>query len=208
MPKRFTDTDKWKKPFIRGLQAPYKLLWFYILDDCDHAGIWHVDQEIAEIRIGEKLDLAKAIELFGDKVKVFDKGYKWFIPDFIKFQYGELREDNRAHRAVFGSLNKYDLSVAHKPLTEGLEAPMDKEQEKEKEGGVGENKVPPSIELVKKYCLERKNSVDVDKWMNFYQSKGWMIGKTKMKDWKAAIRTWERSGASQQVESSKTNEKL
>jgi hypothetical protein len=52
--------------------------------------------------------------------------------------------------------------------------------------------IPPSIEEVTFYCNERSNSVDVNKWYDFYTSKGWMIGKNKMKDWKAAIRTWEK----------------
>ncbi len=43
MSKRFADTDKYKKPFIRNLPAAYKLLWDYICLDCDHAGIWQVD---------------------------------------------------------------------------------------------------------------------------------------------------------------------
>lgn len=49
----------------------------------------------------------------------------------------------------------------------------------------------PSLEEVKAYCLERKNEVDPQKWLDHYTAKGWMIGKNKMKDWKAAIRTWE-----------------
>ena len=47
MAKRFTDTDKWKKGFIRNLPAKYKLLWLYILDDCNHAGVWETDFEVA-----------------------------------------------------------------------------------------------------------------------------------------------------------------
>lgn len=50
---------------------------------------------------------------------------------------------------------------------------------------------PPTIEEVKEYCLERNNDVDANKWHDFYSSKGWMVGKNKMKDWKAAVRTWE-----------------
>ena len=66
MAKRFTDTDKWKKPFIRGLQGAYKLLWDYINHDCDHAGIWIVDIEIAQTYIGKelKIDHKKALEIF------------------------------------------------------------------------------------------------------------------------------------------------
>lgn len=54
------------------------------------------------------------------------------------------------------------------------------------------NFVPPSLEEVKTYCLERKNGIDPEHFITFYQSKGWMIGKNKMKDWKAAVRTWEQ----------------
>jgi len=50
---------------------------------------------------------------------------------------------------------------------------------------------PPTIEQVKEYCKERNNNVNADHWLNFYEAKGWMIGKNKMKDWKAAVRTWE-----------------
>ena len=51
---------------------------------------------------------------------------------------------------------------------------------------------PPSVEEVKQYCNERKNSVDPESFVDFYSSKGWMVGKNKMKDWKAAVRTWEQ----------------
>lgn len=53
--------------------------------------------------------------------------------------------------------------------------------------------IPPTIEDVHNYCLERKNKVDPEKFVDFYKSKDWMIGSNKMKDWRAAIRTWEKS---------------
>jgi len=53
--------------------------------------------------------------------------------------------------------------------------------------------IPPTLEEVQAYCKERNNNVDAQKWYDFYQSKGWMIGKNKMKDWKACVRTWEKS---------------
>lgn len=49
----------------------------------------------------------------------------------------------------------------------------------------------PSIEEIKNYCQERGNTVNANKFFNFYESKGWMVGKSKMKDWRAAVRTWE-----------------
>jgi hypothetical protein len=53
--------------------------------------------------------------------------------------------------------------------------------------------IPPDIEDVKAYILEKNYSVDAEQWFDFYQSKGWFIGKSKMKDWKSAVRTWERN---------------
>lgn len=51
---------------------------------------------------------------------------------------------------------------------------------------------PPTLEEVTEYCKERNNKIDPQTFIDFYSSKGWMIGKNKMKDWKAAVRTWER----------------
>lgn len=51
----------------------------------------------------------------------------------------------------------------------------------------------PTLEEVKEYCEERNNGIDAETFINFYESKGWMVGKNKMKDWKASVRTWEKS---------------
>ncbi|MDG1314126.1 MAG: helix-turn-helix domain-containing protein [Flavobacteriaceae bacterium] len=50
---------------------------------------------------------------------------------------------------------------------------------------------PPSVDEVTDYCNQRNNLVDAQTFVNFYQAKGWMVGKNKMKDWKASVRTWE-----------------
>ena len=137
MAKRFTDTEKWKKPFIRGLQGAYKLLWLYICDDCDHAGIWQVDIDVAQIRIGEKIDINEAIKIFDEKIIIFDKGNKWFIPSFIEFQYPSgLNPDNRAHNSIIILLEKYKLlDKQNKPLTRPLQGckDMDMDMVKDKD---------------------------------------------------------------------------
>lgn len=50
----------------------------------------------------------------------------------------------------------------------------------------------PTLEDVKQYCVERDNGVDAQRWFDYYSSNGWKVGKNPMKDWKAAVRTWER----------------
>lgn len=50
----------------------------------------------------------------------------------------------------------------------------------------------PSLEDVRAYCISRSNKVDPEQFYNFYESKGWVVGKSPMKDWRAAVRTWEK----------------
>lgn len=65
---------------------------------------------------------------------------------------------------------------------------------------------PPTIDEVKAYCSKRNNSVDADKWHDFYASKGWMVGKNRMQDWKACVRTWENSQNYQSNQKQKTKD--
>ena len=52
--------------------------------------------------------------------------------------------------------------------------------------------IPPKIEMVEQYIAEHGYNVDADAFMDYYESKGWLVGKSKMKDWQAAIRNWSR----------------
>jgi len=56
--------------------------------------------------------------------------------------------------------------------------------------------IPPTVEEVAAYCRERRNSVNADRFVAFYQSKGWRVGNQPMKDWKAAVITWEKRESS------------
>jgi len=67
---------------------------------------------------------------------------------------------------------------------------LELEEDKEIKKGVGFH--PPSLIEVSEYCASRKNNIDAEQFIDFYKSKGWMVGKTKMKDWKASVRTWEK----------------
>lgn len=196
MAKRFTDTDKWKKPLLRTMQAPYKLLLLYILDDCDHAGIWQVDLDVAALRIGEKLDHKEAISALGKLIVEVENGEKWFIPSFIEFQYGVLNFENRVHESVINILSKYGLHEK-KPLASPLYGAIDKDKDKylEKDKEKESRARPKDKEVVKAYMIEQGiafiNSNDqAEKFMDFYISKGWLVGKSPMKDWKAAVRNW------------------
>lgn len=67
------------------------------------------------------------------------------------------------------------------------------------------NSIPPSLKDVRAYCIARGNSVDPVKFINYYETRGWMLGKVKMKNWHAAIHTWEGNNYSN---SSATDESI
>jgi hypothetical protein len=150
MAKRFTCTDKWRKKFIKNLKSKYKLFWLYILDDCNHAGIWHVDMEVASIRIGAEIKIDEALKYFKEKIIVIDND-KWFIPSFIEFQYGNLNSGSRIHNSVIDLLKKYKLlKRVQKELANPLQRVKDKDKDKYKEKdkenkGLKKTKTPKKI---------------------------------------------------------------
>lgn len=159
MAKRFTDTDKYKKPFIRGLHGAYKLLWDYLYHDCNHAGIWIVDFDIAQIYLGADMQVNKkdALEYFNkneERVIEFEKN-KWFIPSFIDFQYGELNPKNRAHNSVINILTKNNL-INDKGLIRGLQDPKDKDKDKDK------------FKDKEKEVLDSETFYNIDKLISYY----------------------------------------
>jgi hypothetical protein len=175
MAKRFTDTNKYKKPFIRGLQGPYKLLWDYLYHDCDHAGIWIVDFEIAQLYLGADMPVNKsdALKYFNNgeiRIIEFDGCKKWLIPSFIEFQYGVLNEQNRVHNSIILELKKYKIDF--KDLISPLQGAKDKEEEKDidkEEGGCGgENVFTKGIKYISyKEIVNRATEFGIDIWEQY-----------------------------------------
>lgn len=118
---------------------------------------------------------------------------------FYRFYYEAMQGlDNESKGACLDALAKYifegeepQLVIPEAKLFFTLVKPQIKAETPKKT-----NKtvfVKPSISEISDYCQERKNKVEADKFYNFYESKGWKIGKSPMKDWKAAVRNWENN---------------
>ena len=108
----------------------------------------------------------------------------------------------KAH-SVLGGKSPNDvhlLSDKSKSKDKEIELEIDK-----KEKSIKESSTIPTLEQVIEYCInERQNDVDPETFYNFYESKGWMVGKNKMKNWKAAIRTWENKNKKEKGNNIKT----
>ena len=128
---------------------------------------------------------------------------EFILPQTIECISGETQVAARVRRFRENQKALQSNTDVTKCNTE-IEKEIEKEIDLEKEIYIDKKKIsgdkphttkfiPPLIEQVQEYCKERNNTVNAEKWFDFYSSKGWMIGKNKMKDWKAAIRTWEKN---------------
>jgi len=85
MAKRLTDSTKWNDNWFTELPADVKLIWLYILDTCDHAGVYKVSYKLIRFNTGTERTETEIIEYLKDRIYIADD--KWFIPKFITFQY-------------------------------------------------------------------------------------------------------------------------
>lgn len=131
MAKRMTDTQKWKKPFFEQLGIEMKLFWIYLLDDCNHAGIWQVNLRLANFLLGTNLTQEEILISLKDKIQVIDDGNKWYIPSFIQFQYPNgLSTENNVTKSILKELKKYNLTYG---VGEGFTNPYSTPQDKDKD---------------------------------------------------------------------------
>jgi len=200
--KRFTETGKWKKKWIRELSPEMKLFWFYLLDNCDHAGIWEVDIELAAFQIGIELDESIILNTFNRKIVTFKPG-KWFVPKFIVYQYGELNKSNRAHLSVIKILTKYGLNKGLNEVEQGayksLEGAKDKDKDKELDKVKDKDKkskesqlLTIGIQLVELQKDDQFKNRNVKK--EFEDFKDYLLANNKRySNYSAAFRRWLRN---------------
>ena len=108
MAKRFTQTEKWKKDWYRELGSKWRDVWNFLLDDCNHAGIWEVSLANLHHFTGQRVTIAEIQEKFGNRV-LYLADNKLFIRTFFEFQYGAAREGFRARQSALKELAKYGL---------------------------------------------------------------------------------------------------
>lgn len=106
--KRLTQTDKWRDPWFRKLPGEAKLLWYYLCENCDQAGVIELDLELASLDTRQTIK-AEHVAAIGDRLQVLPNGKLW-IKGFITFQYGKLSRDCRPHWPVFAALEHHGLS--------------------------------------------------------------------------------------------------
>lgn len=187
VPKRFSDSNKWDDPFFSDLENIYKLLWIYILDKCNHAGIFKWNKRLADFQLDYKLDVDEIFKVFHSKIVII-KNDKWFIPKFIEFQYTVLQDNNRVHQSVIAILKKEGvykgyISPLYGDTIQIKDKAKDKETKKEQLKKIKEN-----------LGSTQKDFPDVNVRLEFEKWQDWMLSKKKTFDkYNASFRNWLRS---------------
>ena len=129
-------------------------------------------------------------ELAGRESIAFD-----FIADDIDRAKEAYEEKCRKNRENGLKANGTERTRTVPNATQSKEEYKDKTKDKDKPLKGGDTRAkfaPPSLQEVTDYCRERGNGVDPERFVDFYAAKGWKVGNQPMKDWKAAVRTWEK----------------
>lgn len=188
--KRFTDCHKWQDPWFRSLPIEYKLFWLYICDMCDNSGVWRVDWETASYFIHAEIDSTKAMELFKERLYILSPGH-FLVKKFIDFQFGELTGESPLHKSVLKLVAKHSLALPYpKPSARVQVKVKVKEEVKVKDVEVKRFGIPKAEEVAD-YAKSIGFKLDGEKFMDYYTSRGWKIGHSAIKDWKACVRTWK-----------------
>lgn len=196
--KRFTETCKWQEQWFRKLPLRVKCLWSFMHDNCDSAGVIEPDWEIVGMLIGEQVCL-EDVDFFGDRVVKLPSGKLW-IRDFISLQCGKLSEDCRPHKAIIEKLQEHKILTLYEGYSKGIntlqEKEKDKDKEKEQEKDTGNFKAKAnSVDEVIQFCITENLPTSDAEWFWYKcEANGWLNGKSKIKNWQATIRSWQRAG--------------
>ena len=176
------------------LSANTKLLYGEITSLCNEKGYCYATNNyFADLYGVNKISISRWIK------QLIEQGYIVSKVEYV----GKTKEIKRRYLFVNDSyipINKIDNTPyqnCYDPINKNVKENNKEEYIKEI---YKEKFLKPSLEDVKKYCQERNNKVDAESFINYYESVGWKVGKNKMKDWKAAIRTWERNQKNKSVE--------
>lgn len=192
--KRMFDKSITNSDAFLELPDSSQILYFHLSMNADDDGF--IDNWKSILRMtGTKEDDLKIL-IAKSYVIPFDTGVivirHWRMNNYLRTdRYKETTHKQEKNQLTLGENEEYLLSKSCVgiPMVNPDKNSIDKNRLEE---NISNRFTPPTIEEVTEYCEERNNGVNAQKFIDFYESKGWMVGKNKMKDWKACVRTWEK----------------
>lgn len=130
MAKRLTDTEKWNDDWYISLDNDYRIIWQWLLDNCNHAGICKRSMKLLNMMCNTKITEGQMVKSMDNRVIVIEND--WFIPKFIKFQYTGLQSNKPVIVSVVKELEKTGY-FKHIPKSFGNDYLIIKDKSKDKD---------------------------------------------------------------------------
>jgi hypothetical protein len=220
MSKRFTETEKWKDPWFRRLSPSEKLVFLFLIENCDNAGFYEPDTETMSFHIG--LTSAEVEGAYKGLTRVFEAAAGWvWIKNFLKHQKNlPLSETNPAHRQIIRLINEQSTRFADSVEFQTLASPYlgpDKGLRRPTGKGIGigkgiakgsvdytdrdvliqkrSDRAKSDIEGVKSFCSEVGLPATDGEWFYYKcEGSGWKNNKVQICDWRMTVRAWQKAG--------------
>jgi hypothetical protein len=211
MPNRFIKESICKSETLDLLTAEEERLFYRLIVNCDDFGRFDAKPAIVKnqcFRLDEGKLKVDTVEKWLTRlcqvglIILYENQSKRYLQFLTWHEHQQQRANNSKYpdpESEESALISFDINCNQlKPVPANLDRPrISNTNTNTNKGGVGEKEnIPPTLDEVKTYCKERNNKVNPQQWHDHYTSNGWMVGKTKMKDWKAAVRTWEHENKS------------
>lgn len=194
--------QKWVDELVANGESQFVLLFLYLIVTCRNpVGLFEVNPRLWNFKLNPPVPFRdeEVFTKFGKRVRRIeghpDKGILVGFCDFQRCfnekcaQWKWVVKDLASVGLTYEDLKHFDDEVEQPELDLGQPPPLKKVGRKEPEQ---RNVIPPQVEWVAAYCSTRNNGIDAQRFCDFYKSKGWKIGKERMKDWQASVRTWEK----------------
>lgn len=205
----------WSDPYVRGLSTDQKLVFLYLLTNPQTrlCGMYEISIDYISFETGIHVQMIEEIlQKFCMDGKIARAG-SWInvvnfqkhqsqknpsVQEGIKREILEIPENIRlklqAPPTLYTPSPHPVPNMSHSTYTYTHTLPIPNPTLR-KAAGVGKKSFKkPSVEEINAYCQERQNNINPNTFYDFYESKGWIVGKQPMKDWKACVRTWEGNG--------------
>jgi hypothetical protein len=197
-------TSFWSDPFIQDLDNDHRLFYLYLLtnEKTKQCGIYEISKKQISFELGMSIDrVSKLLSFFikTGKIMYSEATKEVALKNWMKF-------NGSTSPKVVSCINSELYNIKDRVLIEyvnSMYTASQEEEEQEEEEEEGKNKrkvfVKPTFDEVRSYMAELKMMDIADRFISYYDSNGWKVGKNPMKDWKAAIRTWKASNNEKQT---------
>lgn len=193
--------DIFRQKWFRELTPDRKVLWLFLMAESDLIGVFEVDAGVWNFicKPEQAYNADDPFWVFGNRIQRVPKhADKGIIVGKLDYQRNFSTNSSQwkwVERALsdvgltYEKLQKMREKEEEQLVLKGIVEPK---QESTRAKPIEERKmIPPPFEMVKAYCESRASGIDAQHFYDFYESKGWRVGNERMKDWQAAVRTWE-----------------